>query len=200
MASWVPVPENSDFSLRNLPYGVFSTTESGPRIGVAIGNHVLDLKVLAQEQVFDDLEFDVATLEQATLNAYASLGKDVHGNVRRKVQQLLARDTQLGNVLRDDQQRRNRCLVPLNSIIMHLPMVIGDYTDFFIGLHHAVNVGGKHDLQIEKQCSLRSANITVRRIFEAGIRYYASDTQLLGYARSISRSFVISHRLGHTCA
>ena len=149
MASWVPVPENSDFSLRNLPYGVFSTTESGPRIGVAIGNYALDLKVLAQERVFDDLEFDVATLEQATLNAYAGLGKDVHRRVRRKVQQLLERDTQLGNVLRDDQQRRNRCVVPLNTITMYLPMVIGDYTDFFIGLHHAVNVSGKHDLQIK---------------------------------------------------
>jgi fumarylacetoacetase len=97
MASWVPVPENSDFSLRNLPYGVFSTAESGPRIGVAIGEHVLDLKVLAQEQIFDDLEFDVETLKQTTLNAYASLGKDIHAKVRRKVQQLLEKDTQLGN-------------------------------------------------------------------------------------------------------
>ncbi len=142
MASWVPVPENSDFSLRNLPYGVFSTAESGPRIGVAIGDHVLDLKVLAEEQVFEELKFDVATLKQPNLNAYASLGKHVHGKVRSKLQQLLDKDTQLGSVLRDNQQRRDKCLVPSDSITMHLPIVVGDYTDFFIGLHHAVNVSG----------------------------------------------------------
>src|SRR4051812_8441471 len=103
MASWLQVPNDSDFSLWNLPYGVFSTADSGPRIGVAIGEHVLDLKVLAQEQVFDDLEFDVATLERETLNAYADLGRSVHGKVRRKLQQLLQENTQFGDVLRDNQ-------------------------------------------------------------------------------------------------
>jgi fumarylacetoacetase len=149
MASWVPVPDDSDFSLRNLPYGVFNTPGSGPRIGVAIGNCVLDLKLLAQEQVFEDLEFDVATLEEATLNAYAGLGSNVHGKVRRKLQQLLEKDTQLGHVLRDDQQRRKRCLIPLDNVTMHLPVTVGDFTDFFIGLHHAKNVSDKISLIIE---------------------------------------------------
>jgi fumarylacetoacetase len=146
MASWVHVPDDSDFSLRNLPYGVFSATDSGPRIGIAIGEYVLDVKVLAQEQVFDDLDFNIATLEEPTLNAYASLGKYVHGKVRRKLQQLLEENTQLGDVLRDNQQRRKRCLIPLDSVTMHLPVVVGDYTDFFIGLHHANNVSGKMGL------------------------------------------------------
>lgn len=148
MASWVQVPDDSDFSLRNLPYGVFSTADSGPRIGVAIGEYVLDIKVLAQEKVFDDLDFNVATLEEATINAYASLGKDVHGKVRRKLQQLLEEHTQLGDVLRDNQQRRKRCLIPQESVTMHLPMVVGDFTDFFIGLHHANNVSGKKGLVV----------------------------------------------------
>lgn len=143
MASWLQVPDDSDFSLRNLPYGVFSTADSGPRIGVAIGEYVLDLKVLAQEQVFGDLGFSVATLEEATLNAYADLGRSVHGKVRRKLQQLLEEKTELGDVLRDNQERRKKCLVPLDSVSMHLPVVVGDYTEFFIGIHHANNVSGE---------------------------------------------------------
>ena len=140
MASWIPVQETSDFSLRNLPYGVFSTERSGPRIGVAIGDHVLDLKVLAQDQVFADLGFDVATLEDSTLNAFAGLGNDVQRLVRKKLQQLLEKDTPIANVLRDNRDRRNRSLVPMGSVKMHLPMSIDDYTDFFVGLHHAQNV------------------------------------------------------------
>lgn len=140
MASWVAVPADSDFSLRNLPYGVFSTSNSAPRIGVAIGSDVLDLKALAQEHVFDDLNFEVTTLEQTTLNAYAGLGRAVHSKVRTKLQQLLEEDTQHGDVLRDNRPRREKCLIPQNSVVMHLPVAVGDYTDFFIGLHHANNV------------------------------------------------------------
>jgi len=143
MASWVKVSDDSDFSLQNLPYGVFSTTTLGPRIGVAIGQYVLDLKALAQEHVFDDLDFDVATLGEATLNPYAGLGRDVHSKVRRKLQQLLDENTKLGDVLRDNEKRRELCLIPSDSVTMHLPVHVGDYTDFFIGIHHANNVGGK---------------------------------------------------------
>ncbi len=140
MASWVEVTETSDFSLQNLPYGVFSTSRTVPRIGVAIGDCVLDLKVLAQEGVFDDLRFDVKTLEQPTLNAYATLEKRVHSEVRRRLQKLLKKDTQLGNVLRDNRPVRDKAFFPLSDVQLHLPMVIGDYTDFFVGLHHAVTV------------------------------------------------------------
>lgn len=140
MASWLPVQDDSDFPLGNLPYGVFSTDGSNPRIGVAIGDSVLDLKVLAEEKVFADLKFDATTLAGSTLNAYASLGRGVHGEVRRRLQQLLEKDTKLGDVLRDNKSRREKALVPLSSVKMHMPMNIGDYTDFFVGLHHAENV------------------------------------------------------------
>lgn len=140
MASWVAVPEDSDFSLQNLPYGIFSTGVSGPKIGVAIGEYVLDLKLLGQKGVFDDLNFDALTLESPNLNAYAALGKDVHHEVRVRLQKLLEEDTQLGEVLRDNEGLRSKALVPLRSVTMHLPMAIGDYTDFFVGLHHAVTV------------------------------------------------------------
>ena len=140
MASWIPVPEDSDFPLQNLPYGVFSFDGSEPRIGIAIGDSVLDLKVLAQEHVFDDLGFDLTTLSATTLNAYAALGKSIHRVLRNRLQQLLEKDTKLGHVLRDNQDRQNRSLKQLSSVKMHLPMQIGDYTDFFVGLSHAETV------------------------------------------------------------
>lgn len=140
MASRVTINESSDFSLDNLPYGVFSVAGSGPKIGVAIGDFVLDLDVLAKQGVFNDLNFDLATLGQPNLNAYAALGRTVHSRFRQRLQDLLKKDTQYGDVLRDNQQLRDKALVPLQSVQMHLPMVIGDYTDFFVGLHHAKTV------------------------------------------------------------
>ena len=140
MASWVPIEEPSDFSLQNLPYGIFSTKDSDPRIGVAVGEYVLDLKVLAEEGGFRDIVSNVESLKQSTLNAYAALPKEVHSRVRQRLQRLLEKDTKSGDVLRDNQQLRDRALLPQSDVRMHLPMAIGDYTDFFVGLHHAVTV------------------------------------------------------------
>lgn len=140
MSSWISVSEDSDFSLRNLPYGIFSTAGTSHRVGTAIGDYVLDLKALVQDHVLDDLGFDTTTLEANTLNSYAGLGKTVHLKVRDQLQRLLEKDTTLGNVLRDHEARRAKCLIPLDKVQMHLPMHVGDYTDFFLGLYHAENV------------------------------------------------------------
>jgi fumarylacetoacetase len=140
MASWIAINESSDFSLDNLPYGVFSTAASGPRIGVAIGDFVLDLGVLAREGIFNDLEFDVATLSQPNLNAYAALGRTVHSRLRQRLQTLLKQDGPSENALRDNKNLRDRALIESKNVQMHLPMVIGNYTDFFVGLHHAETV------------------------------------------------------------
>ncbi|KAK5675888.1 hypothetical protein LTS10_011620 [Elasticomyces elasticus] len=137
MASWIAITQDSDFSLHNLPYGVFSRADKSPRIGVAIGDHVLDMKSLAEEHVFDDLDFDVSVLEQKTLDAFAELGRERTGRVRRRLQQLLDVRTSFASELRDNDERRKKCLLPLDSITMHLPVAVSDYTDFFIGLHHA---------------------------------------------------------------
>jgi fumarylacetoacetase len=140
MASWIDIPEDSDFSLRNLPYGVFSTASLSPRIGTAIGPYVLDLKVLTQDGVFSSIAFDASTLERPTLNEYASLSKNIHLAVRQLLSELLKKNTSLGSTLRDNEQRRQRVLLPFSDVKMHLPMQIGDYTDFFVGVHHARNV------------------------------------------------------------
>lgn len=132
--------ENSDFSLQNLPYGIFSTSGENLRIGTAIGDWVLDLKVLAQGGAFDDLKFDLETLQGPTLNAYAALGKVVHQKVRHRLQELLKKDTQLGHLLRDNKTIHDKAFYKQAEVEMHLPMKINNYTDFFVGLHHAVTV------------------------------------------------------------
>lgn len=143
MASWVSTEEHPEFSLQNLPYGVFSTAlDPIPRIGVAIGSHALDLKILAQKQVFASLEFDINVLQETTLNAYAALGGQVHHEVRRLLQEILKADTTSGAILRDNAELRNAALISLHDIHMHLPMQIGDYTDFFTSPYHAQNVCG----------------------------------------------------------
>lgn len=140
MASWIPVDEDSDFSLQNLPYGIFSTSSLDERIGVAIGNYILDLKVLANAGIFSSLDFDTISLHDSKLNRYAALGRKAHRQVRELLQRLLSAKTSQGGVLRDNSSLRARALVPMGEATLHLPLTIGDYTDFFVVPYHAQNV------------------------------------------------------------
>ncbi|KEF58408.1 fumarylacetoacetase [Exophiala aquamarina CBS 119918] len=141
MASWVETSEQPEFSLTNLPFGVFSTkSDSIPRIGVAIGSYVLDLKLLAQRRVFAGLDFNTDTLQATTLNTYAALGRHIHRRVRAYLQKVLAHDASVRHVLRDNVELREASLIDMRIVQMHLPMDIGDYTDFFTSPYHAQNV------------------------------------------------------------
>ena len=189
MEAWIDVAADSDFSLQNLPYGVFSTSRSGLHIGVAIGEYVLDLTVLAQDHVFSDVEFDVSTLEQPTLNAYAALGKEVHRAVRSKIQRLLQKDTQLEHVLRDNDGRRQRALILQSDAQLHLPMRIGDYTDFFVGLHHAVNVScGSQLLMGQNGPAEKITSMVVCRYHQARRRNRGSLSFILSPTRCVPRN------------
>jgi fumarylacetoacetase len=145
--TWVPdVAAESPFSLANIPFGIIST-QGDPtlRAAVAIGSHVLDLKVLSESIKLGELAPALAGHEdvfsQSTLNAFAALGRPVHREVRKALQEILASDTKNPGVLRDNEQLRQKALVPQTKVKMHLPMHIGDYTDFYAGYHHAYNVG-----------------------------------------------------------
>ncbi|KAL1961574.1 hypothetical protein VTN77DRAFT_1426 [Rasamsonia byssochlamydoides] len=139
MNSWLPVHPDSDLSLHNLPYGTFSTSTLSNRIGTAVGDHVLDLRTLAEDGIFDCLGFDASTLRESTLNKFANLGREAHRALRKYLQELLREDTPRPGLLRDHIDRRNIVVIPLDEVQMHLPMELGDYTDFFVGLHHAQN-------------------------------------------------------------
>ena len=140
MSSWVSADLNSGFTLNNLPYGVYSVGDSPRHVGVAVGHHVLDLHVLAREHVLDGLGFDATALLEPTLNKFASLGKPAHRALRSFLQELLKPETSLNLTLKDNQALKGLALVEQKDVVLHLPMDIGDYTDFFVGPHHAENV------------------------------------------------------------
>jgi fumarylacetoacetase len=132
---WFPVSANTEFSLYNLPFGIFSAKGRSPRIGVALGEHIIDLRALAKRGVFDDLGFPVSTLNKSRLNDFAALGARPRQQVRQRLQDIFSAPR---HALAAHQQE---FMVAQSAAAMHLPVHIGDYTDFYSSEDHATNVG-----------------------------------------------------------
>lgn len=138
MKSWVQIPKDSDFSIYNLPFGIFQTKRISPRAGIAIGDKIVDLAVLHEEGFFSDMtQMSHGVFQKDTLNDFIALGKSTTKRVREKVQELLKEEN---GALRDHQSR-GKAIVSRNEAQMLLPVKIGDYTDFYSSLEHATNVG-----------------------------------------------------------
>lgn len=135
--SWVPVPADSGFPLQNLPYGVFATTDLGPRVGVAIGEHILDLDAVAGAGLFDGLDLPSGVFADQSLNRFISLGRPAWREVRAWVAELLT----VGNEELSRAGIAGRAIVPQRDARMHLPFAVGDYIDFYSSINHATNVG-----------------------------------------------------------
>jgi fumarylacetoacetase len=136
LRSFIPVDPASDFPIQNLPYGVFSAKGLAPRVGVAIGDHVLDLWELAQACRIDVVEPGV--FAAPTLNAFMALGPKVWSKTRARISELLRDDHP---ELRDNDELRQQALVPMADVKMHLPFAVAGYTDFYSSKEHATNVG-----------------------------------------------------------
>ncbi|KAM3079733.1 hypothetical protein ACMFMG_006141 [Clarireedia jacksonii] len=152
LKSWLPIPPNSDFTLHNLPLGIISTPSSSssstlpPRPATRIGNSILDLHTFSLQHGFSSLSpaltpSQLQTLSSPTLNAFAKLGQPIHRAVRAYLQEVLKGDTKFPAVLRDNEELRGRCLLGVRDVQMNMMMDVGDYTDFFAGIHHARNAG-----------------------------------------------------------
>lgn len=137
--SFVPVQPDSHFPLQNLPYGVFSTPGDTPRVGVAIGDMVLDLSIIEAHNLFHGPHMRGRNVfSHPSLNAFMALGQDAWKETRITIQDLL----RLGNrTLQDNPDLMARALIPQSAVTMHLPADIGDYTDFYSSREHATNVG-----------------------------------------------------------
>ena len=140
MKSFIEVHEDSHFPIQNLPYGVFSTDQnSTPRIGVAIGDYILDLSVLEDKGYFQPfISSNDPVFNQPTINSFMELGKNVWSQTRKQIQQLLSENEP---EIRDNELLRNQVLFPIENVILHMPVKIGDYTDFYASKEHATNVG-----------------------------------------------------------
>jgi fumarylacetoacetase len=130
LQSWVESANDPgcDFPIQNLPLGVFDS-----RIGVAIGDCILDLRACVDAGVFDALDAAIVeSCRKPRLNEMMSLGRESSAALRRAV----------SGLLKVGAEPRRDLLVPMRDAAMQLPAEIGDYSDFYASIHHATNVGG----------------------------------------------------------
>ena len=133
MSSWLELPQNTDFTIENIPFGIFST-EGRKRVGTRVGDHVLDLELLAKSNFFSNQTVETSVFSADVLNPFISLGKEITSSIRTEIQNLLRNEN---SSLRELQN----AIIPVNEVSVHLPVHIGDYTDFYSSLEHATNVG-----------------------------------------------------------
>ena len=137
--SIIEVAPDSHFPIQNLPFGVFEPGNGAARVGVAIGDYIVDLSVLEEKGHFHFPEFqDRRVFSEGSLNAFLALGRPAWRKAREILQDLLAAETP---TLRDDAALRQRMFYAQKDVVMLLPARIGDYTDFYSSYHHAHNVG-----------------------------------------------------------
>jgi fumarylacetoacetase len=134
--SWVDDANgHADFPLQNLPLGIFSHDGSAHRAGVAIGNSILDLHaVLAAGLLTGPALSAVEATVDGTLNGLFALGRAPRVALRERLFELLAEGSA-------ERRATDACLLPMSACELHLPAKIGDYTDFYVGIEHAKNVG-----------------------------------------------------------
>lgn len=129
VSTWVNGASGSLYDIDHLPYGVFSHQNKGPRVGVRVGDFVLDLAPLGVSEMPEVAH----VLEAADLNPLMSMGSPTWSSVRRSITRLLS----------DESARTlvEPLLIPVDQITMHLPIQVADYVDFYCSLEHATNVG-----------------------------------------------------------
>ena len=138
LKSWIDVPSNCDFPIQNLPFGIYSTNSKNKRVGVAIGEKILDLYFLNKNGYLNDLPFTEKDFNCDFLNNMMLHGKQNVSNLRARVSALLAYDN---NEIKKNENQLNQLFDNQDEAKMHLPVKIGDYTDFYSSEQHAYNVG-----------------------------------------------------------
>ena len=127
--TWLDLPADHPFGVHNLPYGIFSAKDLAPRVGVRIGEHVLDVGRCAELAGMESGEVWLAP----SLNLFLSQGRQAWGAAREWLTEQLTNEMHRDNV--------ESALVPLAGVTLHLPFEVADYVDFYASEHHASNVG-----------------------------------------------------------
>lgn len=134
MNCWINIDKNSDFSIHNLPFGIFSVDNSEKKIGIAIGDLIIDLSQLSALGLFKTIDFDYQVLKSNYLNDFISLGKEITVELRHLIQKELCNEK---SILKNNLQ----VFINKKDAKMHLPVKVGDYTDFYSSMEHARNIG-----------------------------------------------------------
>ena len=141
LKSFIQYPETSHFPIQNLPYGIFSLLNDQSKekkVGVAIGEFILDLSVLEQHGFFSSVNFSSSVFDQSYLNFFMEHGYKKWKETRAIISGLLQ---ETSSELQNDPELRKTAIVPQSSVRLHLPIKVGDYTDFYASKYHATNVG-----------------------------------------------------------
>ncbi|MFM7644739.1 MAG: fumarylacetoacetase [Sphingomonadales bacterium] len=137
LRSWIAGADHSEFPIQNLPFGIFQVAEGSKRVGVRIGEQVLDLAQMAAYGYFQDLPFATSDFSQDYLNTFMKKGKLAVRALRNRIAELLSTDNKTFQLAND----QHGALIPCANVKMALPVQIGDYTDFYSSKEHATNVG-----------------------------------------------------------
>ena len=129
MRTWVEGAAGSAYDVDNLPYGVFSVGDEPPRVGVRIGDQVLDLAPVAAAEMLDVH----AVFGHGSLNPFMALGPSTWSSVRTWLTRLLTEEPERAVV--------EPHLLPVDEVALHLPFTVADYVDFYCSIQHATNVG-----------------------------------------------------------
>jgi fumarylacetoacetase len=138
LTTYVDVPADSQFPIQNLPWGVVSPPGASRRCVVRLGDHVVDLAVLQRADLLGVAGLPSDAFDIGSLNGFMVLPAEVRRATRARISELLSTDCA---DLRDDAALRQRVILPLADVTVHLPVCINDYTDFYSSREHATNVG-----------------------------------------------------------
>lgn len=136
--SWIEVPQNSDFPIQNLPFGVFMAEDDHVTIGSRIGDTAIDLSALHQLGYFEGITLPDDVFLQDTLNDFITLGRPICRQVRNRLAEIFDRENL---ELQEQEEYKEIILYPVDQVQMLMPVFVQDYTDFYSSREHAVNVG-----------------------------------------------------------
>lgn len=139
LKSWIEVQDGSDFPIQNIPFGIAEIQEGKTRCVSRIGNYVIDLYALAELGYLDELEIDdLRIFKKPSLNDFISLGKPYWRSIRNKISELFCDDNEQ---IQNNVEDKTKILHHVLDVKMKMPVVVGDYTDFYSSIEHATNVG-----------------------------------------------------------
>ncbi len=135
LKSWVDIKPDSDFSIHNIPFGIYSDAEVKHHACSAIGEYIIDLFVLESA---DLLDINRSVFEEEYLNSFIGLGKPVTNLIRKKLIDILCDQN---SILKKDEHFFKKVFKKQSAVKMLMPVKVGDYTDFYSSIDHATNIG-----------------------------------------------------------
>lgn len=138
LKTWIDVPQNSDFPIQNLPFGIVEIEKGKPVVATRIGDTVIDIKALHVLGYLENLPFEASDFDSLYLNSMMKKGKKAVRDLRNRLSKLFDLNYQ---DLQKNTQHVEQILSPISSVNMCMPVQIGDYTDFYSSREHATNVG-----------------------------------------------------------